>query len=68
MQRIRGLQHKTLGFELINVRRVESILRQHLDQLELPIGLDAPVIPIESRFLRSAESFSHPPTQESDHE
>ncbi len=68
--RVASACRRALAFELINVRRVESILRQDLDQLELPMGRgrDAPVISIESRFLRSAESFSHPPTQESDHE
>ncbi len=54
------------AFELINVRRVESILLKDLDQLELPIAHDAAGIPIETRFLRSPGSFSHSPTQESD--
>ena len=57
---------RALAFELINVRRVESIICQSLDQLELPIGGDAPVIPIETRFLRSAGSFSHSSNQESE--
>jgi transposase len=61
---------RALAFELINVHRVESILRQELDQFELPLAesASASVIPIHSRFLRPAGSFSHPPAKESDHE
>jgi len=61
--RVASACRRALAFELINVRRVESILLKDLDQLELPIATDAVVIPIETRFLRSAESFSHSPTQ-----
>jgi transposase len=66
--RVASACRRALAFELINVRRVESILLKDLDQLELPIARDAPVpvIPIETRFGRSARSFSHAPTQESD--
>lgn len=61
---------RALAFELLNVRRVESILRQDLEQLDLLSSehTDAQVIPIESRFLRSPESFSHNPDKEVDHE
>ena len=61
--RVASACRRALAFELINVRRVESILLKDLDQLELPIATEAVVIPIETRFLRSAESFSHSPTQ-----
>ena len=64
--RVASACRRALAFELINVRRVESILLKNLDQLELPIAQDAAVIPIETRFLRSPGSFSHSPTQESD--
>ena len=65
--RVASACRRALAFELMNVRRVESILRQDLDQFELlPIDHDAPVIPIETRFLRSVESFSHSPIPESD--
>ncbi|MCH7531285.1 MAG: hypothetical protein IIB36_05895 [Gemmatimonadetes bacterium] len=64
--RVASACRRALAFELINVRRVESILLKDLDQLELPIAQDAAVIPIETRFLRSPGSFSHAPTQESD--
>ena len=63
--RVASACRRALAFELINVRRVESILGQDLDQFELlPIDHDVPVTPIETRFLRSVESFSHSPTQE----
>ena len=64
--RVASACRRALAFELINVRRVESILLKDLDQLELPIAQDAAVIPIETRFLRSPRSFSHSPTKESD--
>lgn len=55
---------RALAFELINVRRVESILLQDLDQLTLPIdardaGHEPRVIPI-ARFQRPSASFAHP--------
>lgn len=52
---------RALAFELTNVRRVESILRQDLDHLELPSQGEAGarVIPLRPRFERAAESFSH---------
>ena len=59
---------RALAFELLNVKRVESILRQDLEQLDLlsEDRNDARIIPIQSRFLRAPESFTH--TQEADHE
>jgi hypothetical protein len=65
-RRVARACRRALAFELTNVRRVESIIRQGLDQLELPIEGDTRVIPIETRFLRSAGSFSHSSTQESE--
>jgi transposase len=52
---------RALAFELINVRRVESILRQDLEQLDLlaTAEAEARVIPLQSRFQRPAHSFSH---------
>ncbi len=66
--RVAAACRRALAFELINVRRVESIIIQDLDQLELPIAHhDVAVIPIETRFTRPAQSFCHaPPTKESD--
>ena len=53
--------HRALAFELLNVRRVESIVRQDLEQLDLLADEQSAgrIIPIESRFLRSPLSFSH---------
>ena len=65
-RRVARACRRALAFELTNVHRVESIIRQGLDQLELPIEGDTRVIPIETRFLRSAGSFSHSSTQESE--
>jgi hypothetical protein len=52
---------RALAFELVNVRRVESILLQDLDQLTLPIEArhEPRVIPI-ARFQRPSGSFAHP--------
>jgi len=63
--RVASACRRALAFELINVRRVESIIIQDLDQLELPIDHDTAVIPAEPRFGRSAHSFSHIPTPRS---
>jgi transposase len=61
---------RALAFELLNVRRVESILRQDLEQLDLlsEDHQEAQVIPIQSRFLRSPKSFTHTHRKEVDHE
>jgi hypothetical protein len=61
---------RALDFELVNVRRVEAILRQSVEQLELqpvhPPREDA--TPLRGRFERPATSFSHPLIlQEADH-
>ena len=65
--RVASACRRALAFELINVRRVESIIIQDLDQLELPIGhQDVAVTPIEPRFGRPAHSFAHTTTQEID--
>jgi transposase len=54
---------RALAFELINVKRVEVIIRQHLEQEELPArAVDVRIIPIQARFARSATSFAHHPT------
>lgn len=59
--RVDAACRRALAFELLNVRRVESIVRQNLEQLDL---LSAPdhdgrIIPIQSRFLRAPDSFTH---------
>lgn len=61
---VHRLEHacrRALAFELLNVRRVESIVRQDLEQLDLLSGPDhdGRIIPIQSRFLRAPDSFTH---------
>jgi hypothetical protein len=61
---------RALAFELINVRRVKSILLQDLDRLgavKKPQG-PTPVIPIQLRFQRPPGSFTHPPAKELNHD
>jgi transposase len=59
--RVDAACRRALAFDLINVRRVESILLQDLDQLTLPLGskAEAKVLPIEPRFQRPRGSFTH---------
>jgi transposase len=59
--RVETACQRALAFDLINVRRLERILSQDLEQLHL---LDAPatearVIALQPRFQRPAESFTH---------
>lgn len=61
---------RALAFDLINVRRLESILRQDVEQIELLSTRreEIRVIALPSRFARPAESFSHHPSRkETDH-
>jgi hypothetical protein len=59
--RVDAACRRALAFELLNVRRVESIVRQDLEQLDLLSGQDRDprIIPIQSRFLRAPDSFTH---------
>lgn len=61
--RINSACQRALAFDVINVDRVETILKQDLGQLDVFSAQEtgAQVVPIESRFLRRAESFSHKP-------
>jgi hypothetical protein len=60
-RRLDAACRRALAFELLNVQRVESIVRQDLEQLDLLSGPDhvGRVIPIQSRFLRAPDSFTH---------
>ena len=60
-RRVDAACRRALAFELLNVRRVESIVLQDLEQLDLLSGSDDDrrVIPIQSRFLRAPDSFTH---------
>lgn len=65
--RVEAACERALEFELLNVRRVEVIIRQHLDQKRPVAGASTgAVIPIEPRFIearfaRPATSFVHRP-------
>ncbi len=62
--RVEAAGARALEFELIQVPRVEVIIRQQLDQPEprAPAG-PATVLPLQARFARPATSFAHhPPT------
>jgi hypothetical protein len=52
---------RALAFELINVRRLEGILRQDLEQVDLlsETPSETRVNPLPGRFERPAGSFSH---------
>lgn len=52
---------RALAFELINVKRVETIIRADLDHESLPTEPAGPaeVIPLPLRFARPAGSFTH---------
>jgi transposase len=69
-QRLESACRRALAFDLLNVRRVETIVRQDLEQLDALSEErgDAQVIPIQSRFLRAPESFTHTPRREADHD
>ena len=59
--RVDAACQRALAFELINVKRVESIIRADLDHQPLPSepAGQAEVIQLPLRFQRPAESFSH---------
>jgi transposase len=60
---------RALAFDLINVRRVEQIIRGDLDRIDLPDEhwTERPVIQFPLRFERAAESFSHQHIEGDDH-
>lgn len=53
---------RALAFDLLNVRRVETILRLDLDPPPSDADAEPRVIPLRPRFARPAASFTHPPT------
>jgi transposase len=59
--RLEAACQRALAFELINVRRVESMIQQDIAQLDLLAApaAEARIIPLQLRFQRPAESFSH---------
>lgn len=60
---------RALAFDLINVRRVEQILRGDFDRIRLPDEHqgETPVIQFPLRFQRAPQSFSHTQTGGDDH-
>lgn len=67
-QRVDSACERALAFELLNVRRVESILRQNLSSPTNPSADETRVIPIRTRFQREADSFSHVNRKEIGHD
>lgn len=61
---------RALAFDLINVRRVEQIIRNDLDRIDLPDEhrTETPVIQFPLRFERAALSFSHQHSKGDDHD
>ena len=61
---------RALAFDLINVRRVEQIIRGDLDRIDLPDEhrSEKPVIQFPLRFERAAHSFSHQHTEGETHD
>jgi len=61
---------RALAFDLINVRRVEQIIRGDFDRIDLPdeYRAETPVIQFPLRFERAAQSFSHQHTKGENHD
>jgi len=62
-----GACQRARAFELLNVKRVETILRLDLDQQREPLDTTPPageprVYPLRPRFARPDTSFAHGPT------
>jgi hypothetical protein len=54
---------RALAFDLVNVRRLELILRADLETVPAPAAgdPDVRVFPLRPRFARANSSFSHAP-------
>jgi len=57
-RRVEAACQRALAFELINVRRVENILNNSLD--EIPLPKQTKIIPLPARYARDSQSFVHP--------
>jgi transposase len=51
---------RALAFDLVNVRRVEKIVRDHLEIAPVRGRTPARVLELPLRFAREADSFTHP--------
>jgi hypothetical protein len=58
--RINAACARALAFELLDVHRVERILRAALERETAPTG-SRTVVPLPARFARAPESFVHHP-------
>ncbi len=69
-QRVDQACRRALAFDLINVRRVEQIIRGDFDRIDLPDEhrAETPVIQFPLRFERAAKSFSHQYTKGENHD
>lgn len=65
-QRLDAACRRALHFELINVRRVEQIVKNELerDATTSPETARGQLLLLPARFQRPAESFTHPPKEE----
>jgi hypothetical protein len=58
--RVNAACARALAFELVEVRRVEAIVRSALEH-EPPAGVRGAVVPLPARFARPPRSFAHHP-------
>jgi hypothetical protein len=58
-QRLEQACERALAFELINVRRLEKIVRNHLEG-KSPVNAKAVILELPLRFAREPKSFTHP--------
>ena len=61
--RVNAACARALGFELLDVRRVEDIVRAALEREPGPAERGT-VVPLPARFARAPRSFVHPPRKE----
>jgi hypothetical protein len=69
-ERLDAACRRALAFQMLNVKRVEAIVKQGLDRNAeaAPSSSSGQLVLIPSRFLRPAGSFTHPnPKQEKPH-
>ncbi|MCL6554090.1 MAG: IS21 family transposase [Firmicutes bacterium] len=65
--RVNAACARALAFELLDVRRVEGIVRTALERDPAPAD-GGRVVPLPARFARAPESFTHPPQEEEPHD
>jgi transposase len=63
--RVNAACARALAFELLDVRRVEAIVRAALEREPGPADRGT-VVPLPARFARAPQSFAHHPTEEED--